>query len=163
MSSIEKNIESFYGEKLRLKACGILVVKDKILLINHSGLNESNCFWAPPGGGMEFGESAEDCLKREFIEETGLIINVNKFLFVHEYLNAPLHAIELFFEVSSPTTNIITGSDPEFSAEHQIIKETAFLEFDLLKNEPKENLHRVLHENLEDFKIFKQKGYFKSH
>jgi len=163
MSRIEKNIESFYGQRLRVRVCGILVIKNKILLINHSGLNESNCFWAPPGGGMEFGESTEDCLKREFLEETGLIITVNQFLFVHEYLSPPLHAIELFFEVGSPSTNIETGSDPEFSAEHQIIKETAFLEFDMLKNEPKENLHRVLHENDEEFKIIKQKGYFKSH
>jgi 8-oxo-dGTP diphosphatase len=162
MSSIEKNIERFYGEKLRVRVCGILINKNKILLINHSHLTESNCFWAPPGGGMEFGENAEDCLKREFLEETGLKITINKFLFVYEYLSPPIHAIELFFEVSSDSNLIETGSDPEFSAEHQIIKKTAFLEIDMLKNEPKENLHRVLHENDNEFKIFKQKGYFKS-
>lgn len=162
MSSIEKNIENFYGHKLRVRVCGILTVEHKILLINHSGLTDSNSFWAPPGGGMEYGESAEDCLQREFLEETGLTISVNEFLFVHEYLRPPLHAIELFFEVTSPTTQSKTGSDPEFTAEHQIIQKSAFWDSDMLKNEPEENLHQVLHRNDEKFKVFKQKGYFKS-
>jgi len=162
MSRTEIDIEKFYGQKLRVRVCGVLFIKNKILLVKHSHLNDSNSFWAPPGGGMEFGENAEDCLKREFLEETGLKITVNKFLFVHEYLSSPFHAIELFFEVNSTSDKIQTGSDPEFNAEYQIIQKTAFMDFDMLKNEPKENLHRVLHENDQEFKTFKQKGYFKS-
>lgn len=32
--------------------------------------------WRPLGGGVEFGERVEDALKREFIEETGLDIEI---------------------------------------------------------------------------------------
>jgi len=156
-------IEKIYGHQLRVRACGILVVDKQVLLVNHKGLNVSNNFWSPPGGGMNFGESTEQALKREFFEETGLNISVDGFLFVHEFLKPPFHAIELFFQVSTVNNSFKTGIDPELSTEHQIIKEVAFLDFEMLKNEPKENLHQALHQIDEHFGTFKQKGYFKSH
>ena len=70
-----------------------------MLLVNHHSLNKGNDFWAPPGGGMDFGQSAEENLQREFLEDTGLKVDVEKFLCIHEYLKAPLHAIELIFKV----------------------------------------------------------------
>lgn len=41
------------------------------------------CFsgtWAHPGGHLEFGESFEDCARREILEETGLSVSEIKFL-----------------------------------------------------------------------------------
>jgi 8-oxo-dGTP diphosphatase len=116
-----------YGNQLRVRVCGICVQEDKILLINHSGMNESGEFWSPPGGGLQFGETIEDCLKREFLEETNTIISVGKFLKVNEFLEPPLHAIELFYEVKIVAGEMQVGFDPEM--EQQIIKEVKWLNF----------------------------------
>ena len=43
--------------------------KNKVLLVKHTYLNE----WALPGGGVEVGESMKDGLKRELLEEVGIL------------------------------------------------------------------------------------------
>ena len=97
-----------------------------MLMINHGGDNE---LWLPPGGGVQFGEKAIDALKREFREETGLEIEVGRFLFTVEFIQEGLHAIELFFEVKWKSGKILMGTDPELPADSQIIKELRYLSF----------------------------------
>jgi 8-oxo-dGTP diphosphatase len=117
-----------YGNQLRIRVCGICLQDGKILLINHSGLNESNEFWSPPGGGLQFGETIEECLKREFLEETNTTISVGKFLIVNEFIKETLHAIELFYEVKIESGNVKKGYDPEMK--DQIIKDIQWLSFE---------------------------------
>lgn len=38
-----------------------------------------------PGGGVEFGEGLTDALKREFMEELGITINVGDFFYVNDF------------------------------------------------------------------------------
>jgi len=97
---MEDTVHSYYGNRLRVRACGICIVNEKLLMVNHSGLTDGN-FWAPPGGGIQLNESATDCLKREIAEETGLTVEVTKFLFACELISKPLHSVELFFLVFS--------------------------------------------------------------
>ena len=117
-----------YGNKIRVRVCGLCVQNEKILLINHSGMNESGEFWSPPGGGLSFGESIEDCLKREFLEETNTVISVGKFLKINEFVKLPLHAIELFYEVKIVSGEMKIGFDPEM--DYQIIKDIQWLSFE---------------------------------
>ncbi|MEX2234420.1 MAG: NUDIX hydrolase, partial [Cyclobacteriaceae bacterium] len=70
-------------------------------------------FWSPPGGGLEFGESVDQRLQKEFLEETGLRISKGRFLFTCEFIQKPLHAIELFFEVEISGGVLQKGEDPE--------------------------------------------------
>jgi 8-oxo-dGTP diphosphatase len=147
----EKIIEKF-GNKLRVRVCGILIEKGKILLIRHRSLGKKGVLWAPPGGGMQFGESAEETIKREFKEETGLKIKVERYLFTHEFLNPPLHAIELFFEVTRVGGELNTGYDPEMNKNEQIITKVAYLDIDELKEIDHVSIHNVLRNvnNLKD-------------
>lgn len=139
----EKIIEKF-GNKLRVRVCGILIEEEKILMIKHRSIGKNGMLWAPPGGGMQYGESAEKTIHREFEEETGLKINVDRYLFTHEFLNPPLHAIELFFEVSRLSGDLKRGYDPEMHIDEQIIAQVAFLDMDKIKEIDHDSLHYVL-------------------
>jgi len=61
--------------------------KDDILLVHR----RDNDLWALPGGGMELGESIEDCAVREVKEETGLDVELTGLVGV--YTN-PNHVLE---------------------------------------------------------------------
>ena len=149
-------VSALYGNKVRVRTCGICLLDNKVLLVNHA-LYETD-FWSLPGGGVEFGESAADGLKREFREETGLNAEVGPMLFMHEFIQPPLHAIELFFAISSWQGQLTNGSDPEFSIRDQIIKEVKFLSFEEILALPDSTVHTLFRRinSLED--IFKFNG-----
>jgi 8-oxo-dGTP diphosphatase len=98
-SEVQINAQRLYGNRIRVRACGICIENDRVLMIGHRAILGENTFWSPPGGGVEVGEMAEDALKREFLEETGLEISVGKLLLMNEFVKLPLHGIELFFVV----------------------------------------------------------------
>ena len=109
---MDSEIAKIYGNRLRVRVCGLCWEGDKLLLVNHKSLGEVN-FWAPPGGGVDFGETLEIALKREFAEETGILVEVLGFAFGYEYIRNPLHAIELFFQVKQTGGRLLSGYDPE--------------------------------------------------
>ncbi len=126
--SLKKEIENVYGNKLRVRVCGILIEKETILMVKHRAIGEGKYVWIPPGGGVEYGISIIDNLKREYKEEVGLDIKVHELLFVSEFRSAKFHAIEMFFRVESVGGALICGRDPEMS--EQIIEDVKFMEFD---------------------------------
>lgn len=160
MDKTSKKIADVFGNRLRVRVCGILLKDGKILLVKHNGIGSLGEFWAPPGGGMDFGSSAEENLKREFLEETGYKIEVEDFLCVHEHLNPPLHAIELFFKVKLTGGSLIKGTDPEMSQNEQIISEIDYKDINWIMRNRGERLHHLLNiaEKPED--LIKFEGYF---
>lgn len=53
------------------------VVQDgKILLIQHREHKSGRAYWLLPGGGMEAGETEEEAVRREVLEETNLEVKV---------------------------------------------------------------------------------------
>ncbi|MCC9165576.1 NUDIX domain-containing protein [Pontibacter harenae] len=136
---------SAYADKLRVRVCGIYIHEEKLLLVRHGHTMNNSCFWAPPGGGLDYGETMQQCLQREFLEETGLEVEVKRFLFVNEFLQQPLHAVEMFFEVELKGGNLITGTDPESEPDQQLIQHVAFLALDEINQVPLQDKHRVLH------------------
>jgi 8-oxo-dGTP diphosphatase len=125
---VSPEIDKIFGNRVRVRACGICWKGDNLLMVNHVGITRGS-FWAPPGGGVEFGDSVKDTLRHEFREETGLEVEAGQFLCVCEYLKSPLHAIELFFEVEIRGGSLIKGFDPEMAPHDQAITEVAFLQY----------------------------------
>lgn len=64
----------------RLRAVGVVVKDDSILMVT----NERDDYYYSVGGGVFLGERAEDCVVREVFEETGLKLDVDRLLFVHQ-------------------------------------------------------------------------------
>ncbi len=160
---MQGEIKKTYGEKLRVRVCGVCIKGDQILLVKHRHLGKSGTLWAPPGGGMEYGEDAHSALVREFKEETGLDIAVDQFLFVHEYLDLPLHGMELFFSVKIIGGELELGKDPEFEHTAQLLSDVSFQNLKKLQLADNESLHYVL-QNAKDLEtLINQKGYFKFH
>ena len=148
-----------YGDRVRVRVCGIYLENNKLLLVNHLLYGSNNGFWYPPGGGIEFGERAEDALKREFKEETGLKIEVGEMLFMNEFIQPPLHAIEIFFRILSAEGELTTGIDPEFSGQGQIIKDVRFLSIEQIKALPDIFVHSFIRTINSFDDIFKLKGF----
>ena len=46
------------------------------------------------GGGLEFGEGTKDCLKREFIEEMNLNIEVGELLYINDFLQVSAYDLK---------------------------------------------------------------------
>ena len=156
MEDKQAKIAEAFGNRLRVRVCGICIKEDKLLMIRHKSLGDGY-LWAPPGGGLDYGESLHQALKREFLEETGLEVAVGQFLFVHEYLQKPLHGIELFFEVLPVGGTLARGQDPEMAAKDQIIDKLKYLSFAEIKAEPKGCVHHALSyaNNIEELKAMR--------
>ena len=154
------SVQEIYGNRLRIRVCGICVVDDSILLINHSGLNEGP-FWAPPGGGMEFGHSAQENLAREYREETGLEVQVEEFIFATEFIRDPLHAIELFFSVRPTGGALQAGHDPEMAKSKQLIQEARLMTFQQIDALPLPMKHGAFGLSAGSGRIRELNGYFR--
>ncbi|MBR9998047.1 MAG: NUDIX hydrolase [Cyclobacteriaceae bacterium] len=158
---MENKIIKKFGNRLRVRVSGILVEDDRILLVRHKSLGKGGILWAPPGGGMKFGFSAHQNLIREFMEETGLEISISGFLFIHEFLRTPLHAIELFFEVRKTGGSLRTGKDPEMKANEQIIEKVEFIDFKSLIRMEKMQIHQILWDCTSYEELTSKRGYLK--
>lgn len=80
-------------------------------------------FWGTPGGGLNPHESLIDGLRREMIEETGIIPKIGRLLFVQQFSEASKHnkeSLEFFFLLENPHDyqTIDLGSTSHGALEH---------------------------------------------
>ncbi len=157
---MDRTVQEIFGNKIRIRVCGLCWKDNQLLLVNHHGLYNHD-FWAPPGGGMEFGQTAASNLEREFIEETGLTIQVNEFLFSCEFIHPPLHALELFFKVSATSGTPIVGKDPEMGQKAQILDQVKYLSESEINAIPEMHKHGLFRLAKSMEKIIGLRGYLK--
>jgi 8-oxo-dGTP diphosphatase len=153
---VEKSVVDRFGNRVRVRACGICLREAQILLVNHKGLYSGD-FWAPPGGGVKFGESVNSALVREFKEECQADITVGEFLFSCEFIKEPLHAIELYFDIRLLGLPRL-GRDPELG-DRQIISNLKFFDEQELSSLPTESLHGIFKSTRNPTEIKGLKGF----
>ncbi|WP_234733794.1 NUDIX domain-containing protein [Tellurirhabdus bombi] len=159
MDKARQEVVRLYGNRLRLRVCGLCLIDGKLLMVRHRGINSTDTFWCPPGGGPQFSETAPEALVREFLEETGLEVVIEDLLFVNEFMLPPLHALELFFKVKIVGGQLGQGSDPEMDTDQQIITEVRLMTFEEIKAYPETEVHQLFRQcdTMDD--IFRLRGY----
>ena len=70
--------------RFNIRVYGILKDSNNRILISDEYIRGSY-FTKFPGGGLEFGEGTRDCLKREFMEETGLEVTVGDHIYTTDF------------------------------------------------------------------------------
>lgn len=68
------------NQRFRLRAAGIIIENGCVLFAT----NESENYYYSIGGGVHLGETAEQAVVREILEETGIPYEVDRLAFVHE-------------------------------------------------------------------------------
>ena len=95
------------SKRLRPSAKAVIVADGRLLVIRMRDTRDGGEWLGLPGGGQRPGETIVDALRREVAEETGLLVEPIRLIWVRELIIAlrddPLfdpevHAIEMFFE-----------------------------------------------------------------
>lgn len=160
MTALSDTVKHTFGNRLRVRVCGLCFSGDDLLLIRHRGLGKLGYLYAPPGGEMHYGERAEEALIREFGEETGLRVRVRNFLFIHEFLAPPLHALELFFSVETVEGELRRGHDPELTDHEQLLEVVQFMSPQAIAQVPNDAQHAVISGVTRSKDLLSRRGYF---
>src|SRR3954466_11873959 len=67
-----------------IRVYGILLGDNNEVLVSDEYIR-GNYYTKFPGGGLEFGEGTRDCLKREFMEEMNLNVQVTEHLYTTDF------------------------------------------------------------------------------
>lgn len=127
---------SIYAGRVRLRSCALVIENKEILLVKQHVPTRNKPIWIPPGGEINIGETAKEAAKRETFEETGLIINPTRLAAVHEFVESPFHAVELYFIAEVTGGNLSTGIDPELDEREQQIVRSEFTSIQHLSSMP---------------------------
>jgi 8-oxo-dGTP diphosphatase len=90
--------------KLRIRAGGLIVKDNSILLVKHKHRGSGKLWWTPPGGGYEsFDDSVIACVRRECKEEAGLNVDVGPLIYLREFTQKRrrIRHLELFFLITN--------------------------------------------------------------
>ncbi|MFW6347844.1 MAG: NUDIX domain-containing protein [Cyclonatronaceae bacterium] len=123
---------------IRPRVCGLIVERERLLLVKINAPTRREPFWMPPGGGIGFQEPAKTAVVRECAEETGLRVEAGELCFVSEYISGRWHALEWYFrcKIITEETHQIPklGHDPEMQPEDQMLEDIAWFTGDEIRN-----------------------------
>jgi len=91
--------------RFNIRVYGILINDQKQVLVSDE-LIRGKFYTKFPGGGLEYGEGTRDCLKREFVEEMNLKVEVKEHLYTTDYFQQsafhPDHQIiSIYYKVNA--------------------------------------------------------------
>ncbi len=86
----------------RLAVRGIINNGDKLFCVKQRRSDGTiNDFWSTPGGGLEENEGLRDGLRREIIEETGVVPDIGNLLFIQQFEDDHIEQFEFFFHIKN--------------------------------------------------------------
>ena len=92
-------------------AKSLIVYNRRVLIIQRSNyVDIAQGEWDMPGGGIRFGESLPDCLRREIMEETGLTVRIDRLLYAITALVSPTRQIVGLTYLSHADSDVVTLS-----------------------------------------------------
>lgn len=85
-----------------IRVYGILINAQKQVLVSDEFIR-GNYYTKFPGGGLEFGEGTRDCLKREFMEEMNLLVEIGEHIYTTDFyqmsaFNPSHQIISIYYE-----------------------------------------------------------------
>jgi 8-oxo-dGTP pyrophosphatase MutT (NUDIX family) len=117
------------GTKFTYRVGGIALQEGRALFQKVDDNPERGVFWFLPGGRAEMGESSEETLRREMLEELGVEITIERPVFLMENLfmdgddkdkQVLHHEIGLYFLMSFPPDAYLYREDGPFSRNDEI-------------------------------------------
>lgn len=102
-------------DRVRVIAVGVLVRDGWVLAEEYAGHGGSGPFLRAPGGGVSFGERADDAVRREFAEELGVTLDSARLLGVTENIfdahGKRGHEIVYAYEIRSAALEALPHAD----------------------------------------------------
>jgi ADP-ribose pyrophosphatase YjhB (NUDIX family) len=103
------------GQTIPTTRVSVVVLDDeskKILLVRHR--KGSRYYWVLPGGRLEYGETFHECATRELKEETGLDVEVERFLFISEAIapDRSRHIVNIYVKARVLGGILKVGNEP---------------------------------------------------
>ncbi|KAB2334584.1 NUDIX domain-containing protein [Cytobacillus depressus] len=111
---------------IRNSAKAIIIKEDKILLTKNQ--DDEGYFYLYPGGGQEHGETLQNAIIRESMEEIGEQVEIRELLYIREYIGKnhehassdfEFHQVEFYF-VCSLKNDEVRGIFPTNPDSHQV-------------------------------------------
>jgi len=84
-------------KKFVINVRGIILHEGKLLVVKHP---HDTSFCALPGGHLEWREDIKECLKREMVEELGVVPEIGRLLYINNFIDREVkQSIQFFFEI----------------------------------------------------------------
>ena len=111
-------------KRFNIRVYGLLINPNQQLLVADESFKSGQLATKFPGGGLELGEGLIDGLKREFIEETGIEVDVKEHFYTTDFfvqsafeLSSDSQLISIYYLVESNAWQQINTSNKKFDFE----------------------------------------------
>lgn len=113
----------------RIRVAAIIVEDGRILLVRHE--KDGQSYWMLPGGGVDYGETLAEALRRELREELNIEAAIGPLMLANDSIpeDRHRHIVNLYFAARITGGELRTGGDAR-------VVEAAFQPLDALEDLP---------------------------